>query len=82
MKKLGTNNDKVRLQIPQNLFGPSAQIGQFTLNCTTHSSVLLLCVVRFNVNKTLFGIFLGKNLHQMSIVHVRLEFCRNFPART
>ena len=26
----------------------------FTLNRTTHSSVLLLCVVRFNVNKTLF----------------------------
>ena len=25
----------------------------FTLNRTTHSSVLLLCVVRFNVNKTL-----------------------------
>ena len=25
----------------------------FTLNPTTHSSVLLLCVVRFNVNKTL-----------------------------
>ena len=25
----------------------------FTLNCTTHSSVLLLCVVQFNVNKTL-----------------------------
>ena len=26
----------------------------FTLNCTTHSSVLLLCVVQFNVNKTLY----------------------------
>ena len=25
----------------------------FTLNRTTHSSVVLLCVVRFNVNKTL-----------------------------
>ena len=28
----------------------------FMLNCTTHSSVLLLCVVQFNVNKTLYQI--------------------------
>ena len=27
----------------------------FTLNRTTHSSKTLLCVVRFNVNKTLFN---------------------------
>ena len=27
----------------------------FTLNPTTHSIVLLLCVVQFNVNKTLHG---------------------------
>ena len=27
----------------------------FTLKCTTNSSVLLLCVVQFNMNKTLGG---------------------------
>ena len=30
----------------------------FMLNCTTHSSVLLLCVVLFNVNKTFGNVFL------------------------
>ena len=28
----------------------------FTLNCTTHSSKTLLCVVQFNMNKTLYVI--------------------------
>ena len=35
----------------------------FTLSRTTHSSVLLLCVVRFNVNKTLVVLTLSLPLN-------------------
>ena len=41
----------------------------FTLNRTTHSSVLLLCVVRFNVNKTL----IEKNLNDLHVFSLQID---------